>query len=124
MGETVTESVMKFDEKKMAKLPLIDRENPGRKFSEKEDKALREMRVYEFSNTETPGVMQKFTYGDTRNKMTFNLFHGGKYELPRFLARHIEACGTPIYDYKPTGYGQLEKHQAGQKRRFMMREAF
>ena len=123
MGESES-AVMKFDEKKMAKLPLIDRENPGRKFSEKEEKALREMRVYEFSNTENPGVMQKFTYGDTRNKMTFNMFHGQKYEIPRFIARHIEACGTPIYTYKPTGHGQLGKEQTGHKRRFMMRETF
>ena len=123
MGEKA-ESTIKFDEKKMAKLPLIDRENPSRKFSEKEEKALREIRVYEFANTECPGVMQKFVYGDTRNKMTFNLFHGQKYELPRFVARHIESCGTPIYNYKPSGHGQLEKEQAGHKRRFMMREAF
>jgi hypothetical protein len=68
--------------------------------------------------------MQSFVYGDTRNKMTFKLFHGQKYELPRFVARHIESCGTPIYTYKPTGDGQLAKSPAGQKRRFMMRETF
>lgn len=122
MGET--EKVIKFDEKKMAKLPLIDRENMGRKFSEKEEKSLRELRVYEFSNTESPGVMQKFVYGDTRNKMTFEMFHGQKYEVPKFVARHIESCGTPIYNYKPTGHGQLAKEKTGSTRRFMMRETF
>lgn len=123
MGENAT-PIMQFDEKKMSKLPLIDRKNPGRKYSEKEEKALREIRTYEFSNSESPGVMQSFAYGDTRNKMTFNLFHGGHYELPRFIARHIESCGTPIYKYKPNAFGQMEKEQTGNKHRFIMREVF
>lgn len=123
MAQTVNEAI-KFDEKKMAKLPLIDRSNPGRKYGEKEEKALREINTYEFSNTENPGVMQKFVYGDTRNNMTFTMFHGQRYDVPRFIARHVGSCGTPIYKYKPNGYGQMEKEQTGNKHRFMMREVF
>lgn len=115
---------IEFDKKKLDALPIIDRENPDRKFSEKEEKHLRELCVFEFNNTEQPGVMHKFSYGNSNNKMVFNIFHGQKYVLPRFLARWIESAGVPVWSWAPDGSGRLTKKKSGYSRRFMMREAF
>ncbi len=113
-----------LDRNKMQKLPIIDPVNPGRKYTEKEEKHLREIVKYEFMNIEVPGLMQQFTYGNTNNKMDFKFFHGGEYEIPRFLARHLESKATPIWAWEPDGRGSLRKKKTGTKTRFQMREVY
>lgn len=112
------------DMKKMQKLPLIDPANPSRKFNEKEEKWLREPVTYEFMNLEEPGLMHSFSYGQAGNTMKFTLFHGGKYQVPRFIARHIESRSTPMWKWRPDGTGSMRKEQVGSKSRFQMREIF
>lgn len=114
----------KIDEKKLARLPIINTEDPSKKFTEKEEKWLREMACYEFMNLEQPGLMHTFSYGSAGNSMKFTFFHGGKYRLPRFIARHIDSRSTPMWDWKPDGSGRLQKYRAGGKSRFQMREVF
>lgn len=116
--------VEKNESKKIQNLPIIDPKNPSRKFNEKEEKFLREMLTYEFMNLEEPGLMLKFPYGNSKNKHTFTFFHGGKYLLPRFLARHVESKSTPIWGWKPDGSGRLIKEMKGVKSRFQMREVY
>jgi len=118
------EVLNKKDEAKIKSLPVWDRKNPSRKIPEKEEKHLKEMSVYEFVNTEEPGVLQEFSYGNTRNNMKFVLMHGGKYLLSRFVAQHINSRGTPIWDRRPNGMGQMEKTNAGSKPRFYLRESY
>lgn len=113
-----------IDEKKIAKLPLIDPYNPSKKFTEKEEKWLREVMTYEFTNSEEPGLMNSFTYGNTKNKYTFKFFHGGKYRVPRFIANHVNSRGTPMWKWKPDGYGTMHKERIGTKSRFQMREVY
>ena len=64
--------------------------------NDKEEKYLREICEFEFANLEEPGLMHSFTYGSTKHKRRFTFLHGGKYHVPRFIARHIESCGKPI----------------------------
>lgn len=92
--------------------------------SEKEEKHLREICEFEFYNLEEPGVTHTFSYGGGSNLHTFNLFHGGKYRLPRFIARHLESCSTPIWDWRPTGTGRMDKKKIGTKPRFRMSVVF
>jgi len=110
--------------KKMCELPIIDPTNPSKKHSEKEEKWLREVKCYEFINVEDQNVFQKFSYGSTRNNMVFNFVHGGKYRVPRFIARHIDSRATPIWKWRPDGSGQIVKKLEGQKPRFQMREVY
>lgn len=114
--------VKEYDEKKMALIPVIDRENPSRKYTEKEEKYLREMITCEFYNSEEPGLSLKFTYGSTRNKMSFEFYPSGRYKIPRFIQRHVESCSKPQWAWKPDGTGRLTKYIKGQERRFTMRE--
>jgi len=114
----------KMDVKRMQKLPIIDSQNPSRKFSEKEEKWLREIVNYEFMNLEQPGLVEKFCYGTTSNKMNIILFHGGKYPMPRFLANHVNACSTPMWKWRPDGIGSLRKELIGRNSRFQMREIY
>lgn len=109
---------------KFQKLPIIDPVNPSRKYSEKEEKHLREVVKYEFMNLEEPGLSQKFPYGNAKAKHIFNFEHGGKYSVPRFVARHLESCSTPMWGYKPDGFGRMEKVLKGRKSRFQMREVY
>lgn len=113
-----------LDIKRLQKLPIIDPVNPSKKFSEKEEKWLREVENYEFSNIEEPGLMQTFSYGAAGNSMKITLFHGGKYKMPRFLARHIESRSIPIWKWVPDGMGSLRKEMTGRKSRFQMRQCF
>jgi len=113
-----------MDLKKMEKLPIIDPSNPGKKFNEKEEKWLREVKTYEFTNLEQSGLMLSFPYGSTKNKMQFTFFHGGKYKLPRFIANHVNSRGTPNWGWKPDGMGSMVKHLSGRKNRFQLQEAF
>jgi hypothetical protein len=117
-------AIITKDEKleKIRNLPIIDSKNPSKKYSEKEERYLRELVKYEFMNLEEPGLMLPFSYGNTKNKHTFSFMHGGTYILPRFIARHVESRGTPIWRYKPNGYGQMEKKLDGTKSRFQLRE--
>jgi len=112
------------NEKKLQKLPIIDPVNPNRKFSEKEEKHLREVVLYEFMNLEEPGLMQRFTYGNASHKHTFEFQHGGKYRVPRFIARHVESKSTPMWGWQPNGTGQMEKTMKGRNSRFQMREVY
>ncbi len=113
-----------LDGLKLQKLPIIDSKNPGKKYSEKEDKHLSELVQYEFMNLEEAGLMQKFSYGNAKNVYKFTLFHGGKYMVPRFIARHVESKATPMWKWKPDGSGSLEKQLVGYDSRFQMREVY
>lgn len=104
----------------LAKLPILGQQPKN----EKEEKYLREICEYEFFNLEEPGVLQKFSYGNTKQNHTFTFLHGGKYTLPRFVARHLESCSTPIWDYRPNGLGNMSKKQVGTKPRFRMSAVF
>lgn len=92
--------------------------------SEKEEAFLREICEYEFINLEEPGLTMKFTYGDAKNKEDITLFHGGKYKLPRFIARHLESCSKPIWKWRPDGTGRMNKQKIGDDPRFQMRQTF
>ncbi len=116
-------SVQKIDTKSLdaiRELPITGQQPRD----EQEEKFLREVCDFEFINLEEPGVMHKFPYGSTRKSHTFNLMHGGTYKLPRFIARHIESCSTPIWEWRPNGLGGLEKKFLGTKPRFQMRQVY
>lgn len=121
MEQTLQDRV---DPKRLQNLPIVDPVSPNKKYSEKEEKYLRELVKYEFSNLEEPGVPMRFSYGNASNKHTFTLLDGGKYMLPRFIARHIESRATPIWKWRPDGTGSLRKELTTTKRRFQMREVF
>lgn len=122
--EKQSELDVSADVKRLARLPIIDPENPGKKYSDKEEKYWREIRTYEFMNLEEPGLMQQFSYGNSHNHHNFKLFHGGKYQLPRFIARHVESKSTPIWKWRPDGMGSLQKSLVGRKPRFQLRETY
>lgn len=110
---------------KMQKLPIIRMgADPTKKLTEKEEKWLREVSTYEFMNLEEPGLMASFAYGAAGNMMSFKLFHGAKYQLPRFIARHIESKATPIWNWRPDGLGGMHKERVGEKSRFQLREVY
>lgn len=113
----------KVNLKKMQELPIILK---GRsEFSKEEEKFLREIREFEFLNTEEPGVFHKFSYGNRSKRMNFTFFHGQKYKVPRFIARHLEEnCQIPKYSWKPDGFGKLHPQLVSYKPRFQMREKF
>lgn len=92
--------------------------------SEKEEKFLREFKTYEFINTEEQGVLNTCTYGGSNNHVVFTFMHGGKYKLPRHVARHIENCKTPIYEWQRDITGGRQKKLIGYNHRFQMREVF
>jgi len=102
------------------KLPIIGKQ-PS---SEKEEKFLREVCEFEFINIEEPNVSLRFPYGNAKVQHNFTLFPGGKYKLPRFIARWIESRTTPIWEWRPDGRGSLEKKLIGNKPRFQMRQVF
>lgn len=105
---------------KLEKLPIVGKQANN----EKEEKYLREICEYEFYNLEEPGLSIKFPYGNTNFKHNFQFFHGGKYRIPRHVARHIEGCTTPIWKWRPDGTGSMRKENAGEKPRFQMRQVF
>lgn len=122
--EQAVQDKTEIDLKKMVRLPIIDPVNPSKKFTEKEEKWLRELVSYEFMNIEEPGLMHTFSYGCAGNVMKFTFFHGGKYKVPRFIARHIDSRSTPMYSWRPDGMGSIRKEQTGRKSRFQMRECY
>ncbi len=89
-----------------------------------EEKFLREICEFEFYNLEEPGLVQKFPYGTTNKKMDFMFMHGGKYRVPRHVARHLESLSTPIWAWRPDGTGAMAKEQVGLKPRFQMRQVY
>ena len=92
--------------------------------SEKEKEWLNEEIEIEFYNIEEPGVMNKFSYGTTKDYTDYALFHGAKYTLPRKVIRHIESRQTPIWAYEPDGHGKMTKKMTGSKPRFQCRQVF
>lgn len=102
--------------KEIAKFPIIGHA----KLSEKEEKHMREIKDYEFYNLEEPGVIHKFSYGSGNKLCTITLFHGQTYHLPRFIARHLEQCAIPIWDWRPDGTGRMIKKKIGKKPRFRL----
>lgn len=122
---TVIETTGEMDLKRMVKLPIIDKNKPANyKYSDKEEKFMRDTCTYEFINMENPGLAQVFHYGNAKNKIKLTLFHGGKYRLPRFIANHINSCGTPMWGFKPDGMGNMNKEKTGTKPRFQCREVY
>lgn len=92
--------------------------------SEKEEKHLREVCEYEFSNIETPGAEYFAPYGTTKKNANIYMSHGGKYKLPRFIANWIRQRGKPRYTYKPDGSGRLVPTYAGMDYRYQLNEVF
>jgi len=92
--------------------------------SEKEKAWLAEEVEIEFYNIEEPGVINKFSFGSTKDYTDFALFHGAKYTLPRKVIKHIESRQTPIWSYEPDGHGRMAKKLTGWKPRFQCRQVF
>ena len=90
--------------------------------SESEKKFLKEICEYEFYNLEESGLSLKFPYGNASDNTTFVFFHGGKYKVPRHVARHLESKATPRYAWRPDGSGSLAKSRVGDTPRFQMRQ--
>jgi len=109
-----------LDEKKLMDLPILGKKPEN----EKEEKYLREICEYEFYNVEEPGLTLRFPYGSTKKSYTFTFRHGEKYKIPRHVARHIESCSTPMYSWRPSGTGNMQKTHTGTKSRFQMRPVF
>ena len=68
---------------KLAGLPIVG----NLPKDEKEEKFLREICEYEFYNLEEPGTPVTFPYGATTHQHTFTFIHGGKYRVPRCIAK-------------------------------------
>ena len=92
--------------------------------SDKEEQYLREICEFEFMNLEEPGLSITFPYGNAKHQKNFTFFHGGKYKLPRFIARHLESCAKPIWKWRPDGTGRMNKELIGNDPRFQMRQSF
>jgi len=110
----------KVSEEFLSKLPIIGNQPKN----EKEENFLREVCEYEFYNLEEPGLSHSFSYGDTLNNHMISMNHGDKYRLPRFIARHLESCGTPIWDWRPDGTGRMAKKLTGKAPRFRMSQSY
>jgi hypothetical protein len=110
-------------DKILEKLPIVPIDGTKPK-NEKEEKYLREISEFEFLNTEEPGIIQKFPYGDTKNRHTFVFVHGGKYKIPRHVARWVESRQTPQWNWIPDGRGSLHKKLQSYKPRFQMRQTY
>lgn len=95
-----------------------------KKKKEAEERWLSEELDVEFYNLEEPGLSVSFSYGTTKNVKKYQLFHGGKYKLPRRVVQHLETRGTPMYKWVPNGEGGLEKQLIGKKSRFQCRQTF
>ena len=89
---------------------------------EKEEKFLREYKIYEFSNVENPGQSHSFPFGSSSRNATFCFFHGGRYRLPRFLANHMNESGIPQREKYKNLSGHTEERVVGKKPRLNMRE--
>ena len=101
-------------------LPIVGKQPK----SDKEEAFLREICEFEFLNIKEPGVSHQFSYGNPKKNKSFTLFHGTIYKLPRFIARHLENCSTPLYEWRPDGMGKLVKKHVGNDPRFQMRQVY
>ena len=120
MSELITPTTGEMSPQQMAKLlPL--KEKPA---SEEEEKFLREICKWEFVNLEHPGLIHQFSYGTGKHRNKFTLVHGGVYDLPRFIAKHIDECTMPDYKYIPDGTGKMVPTQVGTVPRFAMRQKY
>lgn len=102
--------------KEIAQFPILGRKPQ----SEKEEKFMREICTYEFYNLEEPGLSHTFGYAAGKQNVTITLEHGKAYELPRFIAEHLESNSIPIYDFRPDGTGRLAKKYVGKNPRFRL----
>ena len=109
---------------KIQNLPIKNRKKSETEKERIEEKMLREICEYEFYNLEEPGLAIKFPYGNAKNQHTFTFFHGGKYKLPRFMAKHIEECQKPIWKWRPDGLGGMHKEKIGSDPRFQLRQVY
>ncbi len=107
-------------EKDFTRLPIVG-DQPK---DEKEELFLREICEFEFYNLEDTGLSIKFPYGSTNIRQNFQFFHGGKYRVPRHVARHIETRVTPRYQWTPDGSGKMVGQRVGDKPRFQMRQVY
>lgn len=82
---------------------------------------LKDVEKVEFINQETPGMSLSFAFGSTKNPQKYTLFHGGIYDLPRKIIKHLEQCGRPLYDWVPDGTGSMVKKPRGFIPRFSLR---
>ena len=114
----------KYNESKLKKLPIFNRNDPAKKFTEAQEKHLREICTFEFNNLESAGQPMKFSYGTRSAKMDFEFQHGETYAVPRFIAKHVESCSKPLWKFKADGSGAIRKEGAGVDRRFAMREVY
>lgn len=115
----------KKEQKHAVRRRTFGEERPKTKpISEAEQKWLDEEVEVEFYNLEEPGVINKFSYGTTKDFTDYTLFHGGRYTLPRKVVKHIESRQTPIWSYEPDGQGRMAKKQTGWKPRFQCRQVF
>ncbi len=108
------------DLKKLEALPIIG-EKPT---NEKEEKFLREVNEFIFQNLEQTGVSMSFMYGNAKNLVSLLLMHGATYKFPRFLARHIENCSTPVYELRLNSTGGKSMIETGRKPRFQMKQVY
>lgn len=108
------------DIKKLESLPILG-DVP---ISEKEEKFLREVGEYIFQNLENPNLSMTFNYGNTKNYANLMFMHGAKYKLPRFIARHVENCSTPLYAQRPDGSGSMQLTETGRTPRFQMKQVY
>lgn len=86
-----------MEEKELMKLPIVGTQPK----SPEEEKYLKEICEFEFYNIENPGMPVQFPYGDAKHRSDFAFEHGGRYRVPRHVARHLESCSTPKYEYRP-----------------------
>jgi hypothetical protein len=105
---------------KLQDLPIIGKQPE----SEAEEKYLRELVEYEFYNLEEPGMRIKFPYGSKGRMHNFEFWHGAKYTVPRFIARHLESKGAPLWKWVPDGTGAMHKELIGKNPRFRMTPSF
>jgi len=101
-------------------LPIVGKQPKN----EKEEQFLREICEFEFLNIKEPGVSHQFSYGNTKKNRNFTFNHGMSYQIPRFIARHLESCSTPLYEWRPDGLGKLIKKQVGNDPRFQLRQVY
>lgn len=110
----------KITDKELNDLPIVG-DQPR---SEKEEKFLKEVCEFEFYNLEESGLCLKFPYGNTQKHTDFLFFHGGKYKIPRHVARHVDSRCTPKWEWRPNGKGTMEKQKIGLKPRFQMKQIY
>ena len=110
----------KVDIEYLRSLPIVGKQ-PA---STREEEFLKEVCEFEFMNIKEPGVMHTFSYGNTKRSHNFKFMHGATYKVPRFIARHLESCCTPIYEWRPDGMGRMTKRYTGNDPRFQMRQVY